>query len=198
MTDLNKYIEQFQDLDIKKRYIIFFVVLLILLFLDIFVLMRPQIVYLGKINKNIKMQMRKNAESRSNISKKADIKKQEEDFKLKVQQAQLQVIPKDEVPFLLEIISKIAEKSALNVDQIVPHPEDLKLLLDDKTKKYYTLAISVKATGGYHNFGKFLNGLENHERYFDIAEFSLKPALDSRILSLQLTLNIIVYEEVKK
>jgi len=198
MIDFNFYIEKFKAIDIKKRYLIFFGILIFVFFLDLVILMRPQFVALGKINRHISTQSKQLLEARSNIKKEKQLKREVESLQEQIFESRIQVVPKEEVPLVLEIISRLAEKNSISVDQLVPQTENALFLSQDKTRKYYVLAVIFKARSGYHNFGRFLNEIENHSYYFNIADFSMKSIDNSRLLNIVLTLNIIIYEELKK
>ncbi len=77
-------------------------------------------------------------------------------------------LPSDtEVPGLLEDIDEKGVGSHLEIDGITPQPE--------KPAEFYVeLPITVKVTGGYHEFGSFVSGIAGMPRIVTLHDFTIK------------------------
>ena len=77
-------------------------------------------------------------------------------------------LPSDtEVPGLLEDIDEKGVGSHLEIDGITPQPE--------KAAEFYVeLPITIKVSGGYHEFGSFVSGIAGMPRIVTLHDFSIK------------------------
>lgn len=72
----------------------------------------------------------------------------------------------------LAVLAEIAGKTGVKVTSITP-------LSQKREDPYQEISIEMYARGGYHNFGKFLNRLENSSRLFvDVKDFWIKANSD--------------------
>lgn len=72
----------------------------------------------------------------------------------------------------LSVLAEIANKTGIKVTSIEP-------LSQKREDPYQEISIEMYARGGYHNFGKFLNRLENSARIFvDVKDFWVKANSD--------------------
>ena len=197
MIDAHFYIEKFKKLDASQRSLIFLGVLLLIVILDVLVLLYPQMSALKKLNTHIGNQSQQLLHIKANIERKKQWKEEIAKLKEQIAQARLQVTSKEEMPFVLETISHLAEKNAVQVDQVSPQTPNMIFLVEERMRRYYILPIIFKGRTSYHSFGRFLNELENHDHYFKIANFSLKPMVEARLLNATVTVHIIIYEEIK-
>ena len=61
--------------------------------------------------------------------------------------------------------------------------------------QYLAVPVKVEASGGYHNFGRFLNQLENEEQFFTIFDFSIiGNNQDTVHHSISLTIKALIFE----
>ncbi len=197
MIDLKFYIEKFKQMDSQKRYLIFGGIVAFIIILDIMVILSPQISIFNKLNKHIKARFQQLEQIKTNIERKKQWQQEIVKLQEQISQARLQVASQEEVSFVLETISRLAEKNTVYVDQITPQTPNRTFLTEDQMRRYYILPIVFKGRASYHSFGKFLNDLENNAQYFKIADFSLKPMIEARLLNVTLTVHIIIYENIK-
>lgn len=187
-----------EKIDEKNFYYIFGGILVFIFLLDYFVLMRPQLNSLSKITPEINL-------LKEDIDKAQGDMQRIEEYRTKViklqkdlKQSQKRVRPRTEVPLILERVSRIAKESKVTIDQMMPVTEDMELILENPSRDFYTIPITVEARSGYHNFGKFLNKLEEADVYLDADRFVLSTRKGSRAHRVDLTLLTIVYDEKSK
>jgi len=182
------------NLDEKQRYYFFAGILVFIFLLDYLILMRPQLNKLWKINSDIKVIEQELSTAKNDIQKEAQYYQQVKQLKEQVKQSNLKVKSKEEVPLILEKISRLANNNGIKIDQIMPVTEEQESLLEDKGTKYYSLPINVEARGGYHDFGRFMNELERGDIFLGIKKFLIYSSEDPRAHHVRLTLNAVVYE----
>ncbi len=84
-------------------------------------------------------------------------------------------LPSDtEVPGLLEDIDDKGVESRLSIDSIDLQPEV-------RTEFHIELPISVKVTGGYHEFGTFVSGVTGMPRIVTLHDFSISESTGSAL-----------------
>ena len=185
---LGKYLAKLQDMDQKNWYYILAGLLVLVFVLDYFILMKPQLGTLAKINPEIKILSDNLKRTKTDIARITEYKDQIQKLKEGVDALRLRVRTKQEVPIVLEKISRIANKNQVKVDQIMPNPLQQKVLLEGNDRTYFDLPIIIEARSGYHDFGRFINELEKDETFFKIDEFTVAAMTGSRLNAVKLTL----------
>lgn len=195
-TDFKEQIvEKFQNMDEKQRYMVFGGVLLVIFLLDYFLLMKPQLDTFFKVNSKISVLSAELKEAKENITKKSFYLSEVQKLKKRVSEANAKVKPKEDLPSILEQISLLADQNKLKIDQILPNSENQTLVLEDNKKKYYSLPIFIQARSDYHNFGRFINSIENSDIFFNIKSFTISSTESDREHKVILTLDAIIYEK---
>lgn len=187
----------FVKLDEKNRYYVFGGILLFVFLLDYLIIMRPQLGTLAKISPEIKLLVDDVTKAKVDIDKLLQYKSEVEKLRKKVEGESKKVRSREEVTVVLEQISRLAIDSGLRIEQITPNSAEQKLILDTKERKYYSLPISIDAKSGYHHFGKFLNQFELEGIFLTVKTFNIASVGESKLHNLKLTLNALVYDEIK-
>jgi len=194
---LDKYLAKLQDMDQKNWYYMLAGLLILVFVLDYFILMKPQLGTLAKINPEVKILSDNLKRTKTDIERIMEYKGQIQKLKEGVDALRLRVRTKQEVPIVLEKISRIANKNRVKIDQIMPNPLQQKVLLEGNDKTYFDLPIIIEARSGYHDFGRFINELENDDIFFKVDGFTIAAMPGSQLNAVQLTLKTIVVEENK-
>ncbi len=186
------------SLDDKSRYYLFGFVLLSVFILDYFAFMSPQLAALRKITPQISI-TKSDIETLKHDQKSLPEYRLEIDaLKEKVDIAQIKVRSRNEVPLILEAISNTASKNKIRIDEIMPKPDDQVKLIGDNDRQYYSLPIVLEAKSSYHDFGRFLNQVEQGNIFLTVKDFTIRNLPDSKMNSIKLTLLAIVYEKMTK
>ena len=165
-----------------------------ILIVDIFLIMGPQLASLNKINPKIKTLSDDIKSARENIQKLDGYTKENERLKINYQAISSKIKNKEEVPTILERISRLANKNGVKIDQIAPEPQNQKEMLKEKEKIYYSLPIVIEAKSDYHSFGRFLNQIENDDLFLIINNLTIASKNESRQHDIKFTLSAVVYE----
>ncbi len=195
---LDNILSQLPKVDEKNRNFLLGGVLIVIFLLDYFLVMSPQLKTLRTLNPKI------SSLATDIKTAKEDIKKinqyRQEIAKLNEQQekANRRVITNEEVNWVLESISRMANDEHVKIDQIMPLKGSETVLLTNKDGKYYSLPIMVNARCGYHDLGRFLNKVERGDVFLSINDFSFAASGDdtSRHVA-KLTFKAVVFEKTE-
>ena len=103
---------------------------------------------------------------------------------------------KDQVPEILENISRVAGSNNVRIDQLIPNTSVGDPILKNNDGKYYAVPIVVEGLGSYHEVGRFINELETEQMFLQISNFSIgADDTDPMRHRIKLTINAIVFEK---
>lgn len=157
-----------------------------------FIFLRPRIRRLRQLNPEL-MTLIKNVRETTKDAANIDIlKKRQEDLKTKVN-FYTQKLPRGkEISALLESLSRVAKESQIKIIEIKPRDRDIR----SKGEMYLEVPIAVKASGGYHQLGKFINKLEGGLRFIRISDIAIKEnPRNSKDHNIRLLLSMFVLVE---
>ena len=193
--DLTKIIEYFNSLNDQARYAILAGVVFLIILLDVFLLVLPQI---GSIT-GIDDQIKKLSEDTQQVSvdkKRINLlRKNLQEVRNQFSALSIKVRPIQEVPVILSTISSIANEYGVKIDQLIPEKNQQEALNNAADGKYYALPVVIKARCGYHMFGHFLIKLENEDLYFIMKDFIIQnDEKTTNTHSFSLTIKIILVD----
>lgn len=111
--------------------------------------------------------------SRNNIARMPQYQQELRQLKVKLNYVGKKVKAKEELPNLLETISRIAGKNSVKLEQVMPQAAAQQPVLENSDGKYFAVPIMVEAKSGYHEFGRFLNQLEQEGVFTELSEFTV-------------------------
>jgi len=153
---------------------------------------------LSKLNPKIEILSDDITKTKDDIARIDQYKAQVVELEASVSNVELKVNSRNEVPLILEYISRAADKYGVQIDQIMPNTQDQELVLEGSHRTYYALPIFIEATTGYHNFGRFLGEIETGDIYLDAVSFTIASVGESSLHRAKMTLEAVVYEDSKK
>jgi len=193
---LSKISSAVEKIDDKNRYYVFVGILLLVLLLDYFLLMSPQLSALRKISPEINILATDIKKAKEDMAKldsyKMDLQRMNEKFA----EANLKVKSRAEISTILEYIANVASETGVKIDQIMPDTINQELLTENKQRKYFNLPIYMEARSGYHNFGRFLNKIEQNDVSLRIGTFTIVATSDMRNHAIKLTFKAMVFEDL--
>ncbi len=195
---LDTIFDRLKKLDPKYHYYILAGVLLMVFVLDYFFLLKPLLGSLNKLNtqtselrhniQDAKTDMARIGQNRDQLEK---IRNQVNEVKVKIRSAQ-------EVPLILEDISRIASEQGVKIDQLMPLKDQKVLLAKQKDVEYYALPIMVQARSPYHDLGRWLAALESEKVFYGIGNLSIMTnPKDTMRQQVQITLKAAIFEPIK-
>ena len=182
--------------DIRVRYGIFAGILLAAFALDYFLLMGPQIRSLKGLGKATKTTSADVQRVSNDLQRIQQIKDGLNSSRADLEAMSLKVRSLQEVPVILEEISRTANQFNVKIDQVKPLPESQETLISAPEGKYYALPIVIQARSGYHMFGRFLNTLESGHLFFTLRDWHMEAGPEvGKGLLVQATLKVILMEK---
>jgi len=193
--NLNKILEYFNNLNDQARYAALGGVVVLIILIDVFLLVLPQIGGIAHVNDQLKKMADDTQEVLTDRQRIGQLRKNLQETRVQFNSLNMRVRPIQEVPVILSTISSIANDYGVKIDQLDPEKTQQESLTVAADGKYYALPVVIKAHSGYHMFGHFLNKLENENLYFILKDFIIQNAeKDTNTHSFSLTINLILVD----
>ncbi|MBN1869965.1 MAG: type 4a pilus biogenesis protein PilO [Candidatus Omnitrophica bacterium] len=187
----------FSKVDGKNRYYIFVGILVAVFLLDFFLLMSPQLSALKKINPEIKTVSDNINKAKEDIDRLNTYRVNLEEISKKLAEADLKVKSRDEVSFILEYIAYVANETRVKIDQIMPDMLNQELLTENDQRRYIDIPIYMEARSSYHEFGKFVDKIEQNDISLRVGTFSIVVTNDTRLHAIKMTFKATIFEDRK-
>lgn len=156
----------------NKTIILSIIIFLIIVYLDFSFIMQSQIT----ANKNIGLKIKALKKDTEKFRKEfADFQEQKNKQKGQAnnKMAKLKVlIAEGDIPDLIKEISDLANKNQIRIDQIKPTKE-AKDTKQPKAEKFESIKLLLDLSADYHNFGSFINDLENGNVFLAVDKFKI-------------------------
>lgn len=189
--DLNKIIESFNNLNDQARYGVLVACVFVVILLDAFLLVLPQMGAISDLNDQIKQLSDDTQQANDSKGLIIPLKRNADRERTQLEALSTKIRHLPEVPIILSNISSIANEYGVKIDQLTPEKNQQEALKTNGDTKYYTLPIVITAHCGYHMFGHFLNKLENEDMDFILNDFIIQnddKDPSSRLFSLTIKL----------
>lgn len=174
-------------------------VLLVIFLVDYFLVMQPQLRTLMKLTPKISMLTKDIAQAKMDFTHIDKYKKDILQLKEKLEMKGHQILSKDEIPLILDNVSRIAHDAKIQINQLMPLSESQKLVQKIDDAKYYSLPILMMGQGGYHDIGRFFNRMESDKIFMGIKDFDLNANDEyNRPHSFKLTVEVYVIDKVEE
>ena len=157
----------------KNPYLVLIGFILGILLLDYFFIFQFQLKTLMSINPKIENLSEDLKTTKNNIERLPQYQKEIESLKRRLEYVQSKIKSGEEVPLILENISRMANKHGVKIVQIMQDKASERSLGKTKDGEYFSVPIIVEASSGYHNFGQFLNQLEAEGLFIEIPQFTI-------------------------
>lgn len=116
----------------------------------------------------------KNAES--DIARMDELKRTIDGYRNKVEIYEKRLPSEEEIPSLLESLSRMAGASNIQIVGITPVTVPGKDVsqMRGKAAAYKEIPITISAKSGYHDLGRFLSDLESADRFMKVVDIDIK------------------------
>ncbi len=195
---LDLIIEKLKKLDPQYHYYILGGALLLVFLFNYFCLLKPLLGSLNKVNSQIS-EMRQNIEDvKTDIARVGQNRDQLEKIRNQVNEVKVKIRSAQEVPMILEDISRNASEYGVKIDQLMPLKEQKVLLAKQRDVEYYALPILIQARTPYHDLGRWLAQLEQDKIFYSVGSLSvLTNPKDPMRHQIQLTVKAAIFEPSK-
>jgi type IV pilus assembly protein PilO len=145
-------------------------------------------------------QMRQDLETtQNNIQRKKQYQDELQRHTNRLEDLRRRIKRKEEIPLLLENISRIAGQHGVSVVQLMPQTTLDEPILENKDGRYFSIPIVIEAQSGFHQFGAFINELEREGVFLRLPRFSIAAgSANSRQQDIEMTMEVVIFEQVKK
>ncbi len=158
----------------RYKNLIFAIVLAVIFLLDFVVLLKPQIGISGKLGAKVSALKKDLKSAKKDIASQKEFSNKLNQLKEKAKVIGSTVTPEEELPSVLEGISRRANQDQVKITQIKPLKEEKTALLKAGSGIYYQIPILIDAQCGYHALGKFLYDLESEAAFLKVIGLEVK------------------------
>ena len=182
----------------KNPYYLVVGLIVVILIVDYFCVMQFQLNTVGSLGSRIATLSQELETTETNIQRMSQYQIEVERLREKLERMSGKIRTREEVPLLLENISRIANKHAVQIEQIMPDKTEGEPILQNSDGEYFSIPVSIEARAGYHDFGRFLNELERDGDFFRVPEFVIAASSDDPMRhAIKLMINAIVFEKAQ-
>ncbi len=188
--------EKIKKLDPKYRYVIFGAALLLVFLLNYLLVLRPLMGSLNKMGAKTS-ELRQNLQSVKNDIARIDQNRAAlEKIRGQINEVKIKIRSKQEVPLILEDISRAASRNGVKIDQLMPLKDQQEVLAKNNDIKYSSMPILIQARSTYHDLGRFLAQLEADKIFYSLSSFSIAAnPKESTHHTVQLTVKSVISEK---
>jgi type IV pilus assembly protein PilO len=188
--------QKIKKLDPKYRYVLFGAVLLFVFLLNYLIILRPLLGSIGKMSAKTSELSQNLQNVKSDIARIDQNRSQLEKIRGQINEVKIKIRNKQEVPLILEDITRIASRTGVKIDQLMPLKDQQEVLAKSENMKYYSMPILIQARSAYHDLGRFLAQLEADKIFYTIANMSISgnPKETARHM-VQLTVKSVISEK---
>lgn len=191
-------IDRLKKLDPKYHYYLLGGVLLFVFLLDYFLLLKPLLGSLNKLSSQTAELQHNIQDAKTDIARVGQNRDQLEKIRNQVNEVKVKIRSAQEVPLILEDISRIASENGVKIDQLMPLKDQKVLLAKQKDVEYYALPIMVQARSPYHELGRWLAQLESERVFYGVGSLSImNNPKDTMRHQVQITLKAAIFEPTK-
>jgi len=160
--------------------------------LIIFVILIPLVVKIGGMKDQEAKMVTTLGGAQSRVKRLPELKLQVETLQKELINAKAGLLQIRELDQLLSEVSKLAEKSKVHI--IGSRPVDAKFELPTPYNQQYLIAsYELTAESGYHNFGRFVNDIENYNKWLLVRDLTIQSAKGGVAQKLQCTFQIVAF-----
>lgn len=178
----------------KRKITLAGIILILVLYIDFTFILKAQFNKLRIIKPKV-AQLKKDIEKlNKDLTSLSFTKENEQRMQETVEKTMQKVINESSVPKVLGDIAKVANNYQVKIMQVRPLKSSAtkKVLSTAAGAKLTPLSIELEILGGYHQFGKFLNDLENAAVFMQVDRMQIR-AEPTSYLSQNINLTLKIY-----
>ena len=178
----------------KNERIILFVIAALGILVGYYYLLTPQIARISLLRKNITQKKAEIQKAKAMIAKKPQLEREFQTVQKLIKEYQKRMPGEDKIPDFLSSLTDIANEHKVKLMSIDPG----KLKKSGKTSIYTEYPIALGIKGGYHQIARFMNKLENLERFVKINHINIiSDKKDELKHTADIYLSIFIFQETK-
>lgn len=162
----------------KKYFIKPLAIIVLILILDLVLVLRSQLVFLGRAITKVNA-LREDINKVKKDAAGGSLLQQSNRLRSDMLVQEKRIVLEEELPLFLSQAAQLAKDSNVKLRQIKPAKlakEDSK---DNEGRLYFRLPIDLELICGYHALGVFINKLERSEKYIRVFNFDVSSVADA-------------------
>jgi type IV pilus assembly protein PilO len=187
-TGVDAFFAKIEKLSKVQRILIFAGVFIAIMAFFVFVLYKPKLAEISKLNEQLKGLEQKLSVAKKNAADLEKFKKKMREAEVQFQTAMKALPEKEEIPSLLTGISRSGQDAGLEFLLFEPKSEVRK-------EFYAEIPVAMQVTGGYHDLALFFDKVARLPRIVNIRNISMKRAKDT--LDLNTSCTAVTYKFVE-
>lgn len=193
---MNPFLDRLKELEARYLYMILAGIIVLVAVADFGLVMCRQLEWIGVLDDKI-VQMNKDiTDLATNRQRLAQFNVQLDLARLARKNFNAMVHRKEEVPVVLNSISRIANEFGVKIDQLAPQAVSAAPLVQNDDGKYYTMNIAVRVRSGFHAFGRFINRMERERLFWQLEDFTIATdAKDIQRQDVKMNIKILISEK---
>lgn len=162
--------------DKNQTKILFIILVLFVIAIYFYVLFLPSLKTIKALSPQIKTVKQQLGLIQTDENNTLNFKSQIESQSTKLKVYQKKLPTEEEIPTLLEELSRLAKDT--NIQIIAIKPKRSQKTTENVSEIYVELPIDIIAKSGYHQLGHFINKLENADRFLKIKNIKIVASSD--------------------
>jgi len=160
----------------KQLMIVFASAFVIALIIYLQLLLLPQIGRLTGLLYKVGTAVSDLKSAETDIGRMGEFRKTIDGYRNKVELYEKRLPSEEEIPSLLENLSRMAGASNIQIVGITPVPSPIKDKAPSRGKAaaYKEIPILINARCGYHELGRFMSDLENADRFMKVVDIEIR------------------------
>jgi len=185
-----------RTLDAKYIYALIAGVVAVIVLVDVFLLMLPQVRGLVVLQEKVVQLKTDITTLETNVQRLPVFEKQLDETRAQLKDIERMIHRKNDIPMVLKRISSAANETGVKIDQMMPQQDDKPALIKAEDGDHMVQTIFVGARSGFHDFGRFLAMLENERVFWKADDVTIKADdLDMRRPVFKMSMKIIMLDK---
>ncbi|MFZ5801187.1 MAG: type 4a pilus biogenesis protein PilO [Candidatus Omnitrophota bacterium] len=151
-------------------------IVFLILLLDFFVLLRPQLSVLSQVSGQVKSLRVERDGAKRDLASIDAFRKRLKVLKEKNLSVDQGMVKEEAIPAVVENLSKIAKQANVKINQIKPERDEETRVAVATEGTVYSLPITIEARCSYHQLGRLVNRIENDVLFMRIVGLEILPS----------------------
>ncbi|MEW5895482.1 MAG: type 4a pilus biogenesis protein PilO [Candidatus Omnitrophota bacterium] len=182
----------------KNPYYLIISILVLALVLDYFLIMQFQLKAMRQLNPRIIELKGSFKQFEMNKARVDSYQKNIIDLDVQLGELEKRIKTTEEIPVVLEEISRIGNQYKFFIEQILPETSLEESTFKNNEGSYYLLPVRLEARSSYHSFGRFLNELESKGSLMKVEKITMTSNDENpRQHAIKLNIQTVIFDPVK-
>lgn len=137
-------------------------------------------------------------ETKNNLQRLSQYNQELANLRKKIDDLGKKIKTKEEIPTALESLSDLAAQNGVKIQQMRPDEARGETVLKNTEGKFISIPVVIGARSSYHDFGKFVNTIEQSGIFLGISDFGVMVNLDdSNQHLIKIVMRLVIFEKAE-